>query len=113
MERRGPWATPRGADAKPGEAFGGVLQPSNHFHSHPRHQRHALTGLERLLRIGGGTVEAALLHTLHDGRDAEEGEGEAISPRRNARDAHPLAVLGHILLLRGNAERLAVDAAKA
>src|SRR5215471_18782111 len=77
---------------------------------HPRHQRHALAGLERFLRIGGGAVETALFHALHDGRETEEGEGEAIGPRRDAWDGHPLAIFGHIFLLRWNAKRLAVDA---
>src|SRR5262245_36208461 len=85
----------------------------DHLHSHPRHQRHALAGLECLLRIGGGAIETALLDALHDSREAEEGEREAILPRGNARDGHPLAIFGHIFLLRWNAKRLAIDAGEA
>src|SRR6185503_18065456 len=57
------------------------------LHPHLGHQRHPLARLDRVLRIGGVAVEAAFLHALHDRGEAEEGEGEAELPDRNAGDA--------------------------
>ena len=60
---------------------------ADRLHAHLRHQRHALARLERLLGVGGVAVEPALLDALHDGGEAEEGEGEAEIPVRDVRRA--------------------------
>src|SRR5690606_9035354 len=82
------------------------------FDRQTRQELHGRSIGTSLLRVGGIAVEGALVDALADRCETKEGEGQVVGPVVDAGDPAPPAIGLDIGLLRGNAERRAVESAQ-